>query len=94
MQKEFLKIFSNVPPSDWKNIDVTETYKNARRQCFENCERTVINSPLGSGYALHPLLLHGIAPWFSAKQGPDSLSRQVAYFRPLLNEVQDWLKIC
>jgi len=48
---------------------------------------------LGSGYALHPLLLHGIAPWFSAKQGPDSLSRQVAYFRPLLNEVQDWLKI-
>lgn len=94
MQQEFSKIFSNVPPSDWKNIDVTETYKNARRHCFENCERTVINSPLGSGYALHPLLLHGITPWFSSKQGPDSLSRQVAYFRPLLNEVQDWLKIC
>jgi hypothetical protein len=94
MRQEFSKILSNVPPSDWKNIDLTEAYKNARRQCFESCERTLINSPVGTGYALHPLLLHGITPWFSAKQGTESLNRQVAYFRPLLNNVQDWLKIC
>jgi len=93
MKKEFSNLLSKVPPSSWKDIDLTDTYKKARRNCFENCKRKVIESPVGTGYALHPLLLHGMAPWVSPSKGVESSNRQVAYFRPLLNNVQDWLSI-
>ena len=93
MQKEFSRLFSNINPSDWKDVDVTDTYKKARKYCFENCKRIIITSSVGRGYALHPLLLHGIAPWVRPIEGPESTSRQVAYFRPLLRNVQDWLAI-
>ena len=93
MQKEFSNLLSKVAPSGWKDIDLTDTYKKARRNCFENCKRVVIESPVGTGYALHPLLLHGITPWVSPSKGLESSNRQVAYFRPLLNNVQDWLSI-
>ena len=93
MKKEFSNLLAKVPPSSWKDIDLTDTYKKARRNCFENCKRKVIESPVGTGYALHPLLLHGISPWVSPSRGVESSTRQVAYFRPLLNNVQDWLSI-
>ena len=93
MQKEFSRLFSNINPSDWKDVDVTDTYKKARKYCFENCNRITITGSVGTGYALHPLLLHGIAPWVCPIKGPESASRQVAYFRPLLRNVQDWLAI-
>ena len=93
MQKEFSRLFSNIDPSDWKDVDLTDTYKTARKYCFENCNRTTIAGSVGTGYALHPLLLHGITPWVSPAFGPESVSRQVAYFRPLLKNVQDWLVI-
>ena len=93
MKKEFSNLLSKVPPSSWKDIDLTDTYKKARRNCFENCTRKVIESPVGTGYAIHPLLLHGMAPWVSPSKGVESSNRQVAYFRPLLNNVQDWLSI-
>ncbi|MEM8577451.1 MAG: phytanoyl-CoA dioxygenase family protein [Pseudomonadota bacterium] len=70
-------------------VDVTEAYTACRARCFEACRR--VNLPLKTGEAvlLHPLLLHGVAPW-TAPEGPP---RMIAYFRPPAASVEEWLAI-
>ncbi len=78
------------PPETWGQIDVTEPYAEARRQIFDTCRRIELPSHPGEAILLHRLTLHGVAPWAKdAKASPEG--RIIAYFRPLLPSVQDWL---
>ncbi|NRB34096.1 MAG: phytanoyl-CoA dioxygenase family protein [Rhodobacteraceae bacterium] len=92
MRRAFARAFETHPPEHWSNLDVTDIYVAARREVFETCRR--IEQPLAAGETIlvHPLLVHGVAPWAgSAQAGPDG--RMVAYFRPLLGSVAEWLRL-
>lgn len=71
-------------------VDVTDAYKAARQACFEVCDRVEIMMRPGQAVLLHPLALHGIAPWKPGQMMPE-LGRQVAYFRPHVQNARDWL---
>ena len=78
------------PREDWPNVDVTDVYQDARRQCFETCNRVEIEAMPGEAILLHRLILHGVAPW----TGPAGLPRSVIYFRPILpGGITDWLSL-
>ena len=78
MRAAFRVALAGVDPADWFTVDVTDAYVEARRRCFEICEPVRIAPGLGSAYVMHPLALHGVAPWTSARTEP----RMIAYFRP------------
>lgn len=78
MRAAFLALFEGHDAEDWFDIDVTDTYVAARKHCFETCEPVRIAPGPGRAYVVHPLALHGVAPWQSAKTNP----RMIAYFRP------------
>ena len=78
------------PPESWGDIDVTDAYLAARKQVFASCARIELPVRPGEVTLLHRLALHGVAPW-----GPDDTAppegRMIAYLRPQLATVQDWL---
>ncbi len=78
MREAFAELFDGHDPKDWFHIDVTEAYIAARKYCFETCEPVRIAPGLGSAYVVHPLALHGVAPW----ESPTTEPRMIAYFRP------------
>ena len=91
MREAFREVFAGHSPASWTGVDVTESYLDARRKVFMTCRRVVLPARPGEAVLLHPLTLHGIAPWRSAAQsGPDG--RMVVYFRPELSGgVSAWL---
>ncbi len=86
MRAAFRSAFGTTLPPQWGEIDLTDAYLAARRAAFATCPRRLL--PLGPGDAvlLHPLSLHGIAPWTASDPGP----RVTAFFRPQV-EVARWL---
>jgi hypothetical protein len=44
----------------------------------------------GEATLLHRLTLHGVAPWEPSATAPPE-GRIIAYFRPLMSSVKDWL---
>ncbi|SHI80829.1 hypothetical protein SAMN05444000_103117 [Shimia gijangensis] len=76
------------PAEDWSNVDVTAVYQAARREVFETCERVTVHAQPGEAYLMHRLAVHGMASW----QGDDTGDRRIAYFRPDLPSVSDWLE--
>jgi hypothetical protein len=74
-------------PQDWGQVDITEAYVAARREVFETCKRVEVHAGPGESYVLHRLTLHGVAPW-RAGEG----DRIIAYFRPEIARVQDWIE--
>ena len=74
----------------WKNEDITDIYKEARREIFLKCKLQIVIVPLGGSYLIHRLALHGIMPWAENGKSGD-VGRIVAYFRPQFNEVEFWL---
>lgn len=80
-----------LPPETWGEVDVTETYAAARARVFETCERVELPGRVGEAVLLHRLLVHGVAPWAEgAKAAPEG--RIVAYFRPRVGSVEEWLQ--
>ena len=77
------------PEEVWDQVDVTEVYQAARREVFETCTRVVVHANPGETYLLHRLCLHGVAPW----SGPEIGDRRIAYFRPALGSVKEWLAL-
>ena len=78
------------PPSTWADIDITDAYVAARRQALATCPRRELPARPGEATLLHRLILHGVAPWAEgATAAPEG--RVVAYLRPLLSGVLDWL---
>lgn len=90
MRKAFRTVLANHPADKWSEVDVTEVYKAARRTCFETCRRVAIHASPGEAYLIHRLALHGVSPWQDgAGAGPDG--RMIAYFRPALTSLEEWL---
>lgn len=92
MRAAFRAAFGDAPPEAWGDIDVTEAYQAARRQCFEKCARIEIVMEAGQAVLVHRLALHGIAPWREAAQAAPE-GRAIAYFRPILPRIADWLDL-
>lgn len=78
-------------PETWENVDVTEAYQAARREVFATCRRVELPGQVGEAVILHRLLIHGVAPWAAGAEA-EAPGRVVAYFRPVLTSVADWLR--
>lgn len=90
LRSAFARAFSGTDPSSWSDIDVTDIYTSTRKQVFETCKRVIVEARVGEAYAIDPLCLHGVAPW-TATDHHDPDGRMVAYFRPELSNIADWL---
>ena len=78
------------PPATWSDIDITEAYSAARARVFATCARVEVPARPGEALLVHRLMLHGVAPWAEGATAP-AAGRQIAYLRPLLTSVADWL---
>jgi hypothetical protein len=78
------------PPTNWGDIDITDAYQAARRTAFATCRRVELPVKPGEATLLHRLALHGVAAWKPEDKAPPE-GRMIAYLRPQLANVQDWL---
>lgn len=78
------------PPETWGEIDITDAYQAARREVFRTCRRIELPVRPGEATLLHRLALHGVAAWKPDDTAPPE-GRMIAYLRPQLASVQDWL---
>lgn len=76
--------------ADGSAVDVTDSYVTARKRCFEDCGRIEIPLPRAGAVVLHRMTLHGVAPW-GENAGATPEGRMIAYFRPPVSDVQDWV---
>ncbi|WP_245298737.1 hypothetical protein [Pseudotabrizicola sediminis] len=74
-------------PETWADIDVTQAYQAARAQVFDSCPRVELPARPGEATLLHRMTVHGVAQW----QGSEHGYRIIAYFRPLLATVAEWI---
>ncbi|MDR7124981.1 hypothetical protein [Pseudotabrizicola sp. 4114] len=75
------------PPQHWGDIDVTAAYQAARAEVFRSCPRRELPAGIGEATLLHRLTVHGVAPW----QGAEAGDRIIAYLRPMLASVAEWI---
>ena len=80
------------PVAVWGDVDVTDAYAAARARVFETCRRVEVPGQVGGAVLLHRLLIHGVAPWVEGAVAPPE-GRMVAYFRPVLASVEEWLRL-
>jgi hypothetical protein len=78
------------PPRAWDGVDLTEAYHAARREAFATCRRLPLPARPGEALLLHRMILHGMAPWAEGAEA-DPLGRVIAYFRPELPSLTEWL---
>ena len=78
------------PPETWGDVDITDAYQAARRTVFATCRRTLLPVRPGEATLLHRLALHGVAAWNVDDEAPPE-GRMIAYLRPQLESVADWL---
>ncbi|OZA06600.1 MAG: hypothetical protein B7Y02_14875 [Rhodobacterales bacterium 17-64-5] len=78
------------PPPLWAEVDLTAAYAAARRTIFDTCRRITLPALPGEATLLHRLTLHGVAPWEPEAKAPPE-GRIIAYFRPLMADVAEWL---
>lgn len=74
-----------------ENVDITEAYQAARKRVFDTCSRVELPGRPGEAVILHRHLIHGVAPWADGAAA-DAPGRMVAYFRPLLPSVVEWVR--
>ncbi len=86
----FKGVYENLSPQEWGNLDVTDMYRDLRKEVFAKCPRITIEAKPGECYLLHRHTQHGASPWQeSAIAGPDG--RMIAYFRPDFPSPGQWL---
>lgn len=91
MRRAFRAAFAGTPPHDWPELDITDAYVAARREVFDTCARSPLPARPGEAILIHRLALHGVAPWGEgASAAPEG--RAIAYFRPELASLEDWLE--
>lgn len=81
MRRAFQAAFADRAPDTWDQVDVTEIYAAARKQCFDTCRRVIVAARPGQAYLVHRMALHGVAPWGPRATAPDD-GRVILYFRP------------
>ena len=91
MRKALLQALAQCPSGSWGDIEITEAYKAARRQVFDTCRRVELPARPGEATLIHRLTVHGVAPWLDGAVAPPE-GRMIAYFRPQLASVEEWLK--
>lgn len=79
------------PGARWGEVNLTAAYAAARRQVFAECPRIEVPAAPGQATLLHRMMLHGVAPWRAGAHAPPE-GRIIAYFRPLLPSVAEWLE--
>ena len=77
-------------PDIWGDVDITAAYQAARAEVFRVCPRREVPGSPGEAVLLHRHLVHGVAPWAEGATAPPE-GRVIAYFRPVMDSVQDWL---
>ncbi|MBC2835082.1 hypothetical protein [Paragemmobacter straminiformis] len=90
MRDALLAALRGLPEADWGKADITEAYQAARKRVFAECPRLVLPQRRGEAVVLHRLVVHGVAPW-AVGAGAAAPGRMVAYFRPLMGSVAEWL---
>lgn len=75
---------------DPAEVDITDAYQAARAEVFRTCARVELPGVPGEAVILHRHLIHGVAPW-AAGATAEEPGRMVAYFRPLLPSVTEWI---
>jgi hypothetical protein len=90
MQAALAAALAPHPPDTWGAVDVTEAYKAARAEVFRHCRRVELPARPGEATVLHRLTIHGVAPWAEGAEAPPE-GRIIAYFRPLMARVSDWI---
>lgn len=91
MAEAFARVFAPHPPAQWDEVDATDAYAEARRQVFATCPRRELPLKPGEATLLHRMTLHGVAPWAEGARAA-APGRMIAYFRPELPSVADWLR--
>lgn len=91
IHKALKRAYAGQPPEAWADIDVTGPYQAARREVFEKCRRIEVPVRPGEATLLHPMTIHGVAPWSAAPEVTDD--RIIAYFRPFSPSVADWMTL-
>lgn len=90
MQAALARAFQGHCGTDLADVDITEVYKAARAEVFRTCRRLELPAQPGEATLLHRLTVHGVAPWAEGAKAPRE-GRIIAYFRPLLGKVSDWI---
>ncbi len=90
MRAALTQAFAPHPPDRWADVDITDAYTAARKTVFATCRRVEVPAQPGQATLLHRLTLHGVAPWAPGATAPPE-GRIIAYLRPLMGSVQDWL---
>lgn len=90
LRAALLTAFAAHPPDSWGDIDITTAYQQARREVFATCRRIELPARPGEATLLHRLALHGVVPWKDGDSAPPE-GRMIAYLRPQLATVHDWL---
>ena len=85
-----LKALAPHPPETWGDTDLTEAYQQARREVFATCRRIELPARPCEATLLHRLTIHGVAAWKPGDSAPPE-GRMIAYLRPQLPSVSDWL---
>lgn len=88
MQSALHSALSPYPPDSWGEVDITDAYQTARASVFQTCKRVEVPAKRAEAILLHRHLIHGVAPW---GEGDANEPRIIAYFRPLLGSVADWM---
>jgi len=89
MQAALRRTFAD-QPGDGSEVDITEAYQAARAEVFRTCARVELPGQVGEAVILHRHLIHGVAPWSPGAEAEDP-GRMVAYFRPLMASVREWV---
>lgn len=90
LRAAILRALVNHAPETWGDIDITEPYQQARREIFATCPRIELPVRPGEATLLHRLTLHGVAAWKAQDRAPPE-GRMIAYLRPQLASVHQWL---
>jgi hypothetical protein len=92
LRRALASVLAPLPQARWTEADLTDAYHAARREAFATCPRVELPAGPGEAVILHRLALHGIAPWAEGAQA-DPAGRVIAYFRPELPRLTDWLDL-
>jgi hypothetical protein len=91
LQAAIGQALADVPETQWGETDITDVYQAARKSVFASCRRTPLFTRPGEAVLLHPMLLHGVAPWQAGSTASGD-GRMFAYLRPETGESgRGWL---
>ncbi len=90
MRDALMTALAPFAPESWADVDITDAYIAARKRIFDICPRVEVPAQPGEATLLHRLIVHGVAPWTS-RAPVTRHGRIIAYFRPLMPSVKDWL---